>query len=211
MCGMGETVATSSPTLVLSPSPSKSQDALNNSEAQFVVKPPTNANPSDVDVTSQSGPISFTMFEQMFNGNLLLGKGTESNIFATRDEWVVHCFTDMRGVIHPPFLEAECKSPNPVISLQRNYWEMPRRKVKHEPFTIEERGNMLSLKIHILREDLINELREPEMSVTESEDIVTIELLEDGTVDTRVQEVEIHLSEDTLSIILDVSCKGLGQ
>ncbi|KAH0743068.1 hypothetical protein KY290_031061 [Solanum tuberosum] len=31
----------------------------------------------------------------------------------------------------------------------------------------------------------------------------------DGTIDTRVQEVEIHLSQDTLSNILDVPCKGI--
>ncbi|KAK4731272.1 hypothetical protein R3W88_024260 [Solanum pinnatisectum] len=43
------------------------------------------------------------------------GKGTESNILTAGEEWVVQSLTTLKGDIHPPFSEFECKSPDPVL------------------------------------------------------------------------------------------------
>ncbi|KAK4713522.1 hypothetical protein R3W88_019429 [Solanum pinnatisectum] len=51
-----------------------------------MVKPSTNENLADPDVTSQPGPISSIMFERLFDGDLLVERGTKSKILATGGE-----------------------------------------------------------------------------------------------------------------------------
>ncbi|KAG5585034.1 hypothetical protein H5410_045468 [Solanum commersonii] len=107
-----------SPTLILS-----SLSALNHSEAQSVVKPFDYVPALELYVTSQPGHVSSVMSERLFNGDLPEGKRTKSNILAAEVEWVVQSLTTLKGVIHPPFSEVECKSPDPVLNKSEPLFE----------------------------------------------------------------------------------------
>ncbi|KAH0737607.1 hypothetical protein KY290_036312 [Solanum tuberosum] len=56
------------------------------------------------------------MSERLFDGDLPEEKGTESNILATGEESVVQSLTTLKGDMHHPFSEVECKSPDPVLN-----------------------------------------------------------------------------------------------
>ncbi|KAG5579772.1 hypothetical protein H5410_050399 [Solanum commersonii] len=85
------------------------KDSLN-SEAQSVVKPATEAPTEDLDVVSQPDPISSTMYERIFYGDLPEGKGTESNILVAAEELVVQSLALLKRDMQSPFLEGECRS-----------------------------------------------------------------------------------------------------
>ncbi|KAH0633570.1 hypothetical protein KY284_036356 [Solanum tuberosum] len=98
-----------SPTLVLLDKYSK------NSEAQSIVKPTLKIPTKDLEVVSQLGHMSSTMYERLFEGDLLEGKGMKSNILATAEELVVvQSLASPRRDTQPTLLEQECRSPERV-------------------------------------------------------------------------------------------------
>lgn len=57
-------------------------------EAHSVLKAPIVDAQVKPDVVSQPGPISSTMSERLFDGDLLEERSNDSNILTVKDEWV---------------------------------------------------------------------------------------------------------------------------
>ncbi|KAH0644900.1 hypothetical protein KY284_032784 [Solanum tuberosum] len=96
-----------SPTLVLS------GDKSQNLEAQSVIKPSADPPTEELEVLSRG--VSSIMFERLFDGDLLEGKGPESNILTAGAELVdVQSLASLRGDVQPTLLEQELRSPEQV-------------------------------------------------------------------------------------------------
>ncbi|KAG5630561.1 hypothetical protein H5410_002278 [Solanum commersonii] len=77
-----------------------------------VVKPTPETPTEDIEFVSQRGPVSSTMSERLFEGDLPKGKGMESNLLASAEELVVvQSLASLKRDIQPTHLEQECKSP----------------------------------------------------------------------------------------------------
>ncbi|KAH0729730.1 hypothetical protein KY290_000858 [Solanum tuberosum] len=68
----------------------------------------------DLEFVSQPGPVSSTMYERLFEGDLPKGKGMESNLLAATEEVVVQSLASLKRDIQPTLLEQECRSPKQV-------------------------------------------------------------------------------------------------
>ena len=68
------------------------------------------SNPKDWKVSFQPFPVSSTMFEQLFDWDLLVDKCAEFNILKANKKWVVQNLTNMKGDIQPSFSDMEWKS-----------------------------------------------------------------------------------------------------
>ncbi|WMV45940.1 hypothetical protein MTR67_039325, partial [Solanum verrucosum] len=84
-----------------------------------VVKPVVGVPNEDIDVTSQRELVSSMISERLFDGDLSKRKGTESNILAKGEEWVVKSLATLKGDIQPPFSEAYYKSSDLVLNISR--------------------------------------------------------------------------------------------
>ncbi|KAG5605230.1 hypothetical protein H5410_026722 [Solanum commersonii] len=94
-----------SPTMVLS------LDGSTSSKARSVSQPSVEKQPLEPELLSQPAPVSFIMFERLFNGDLPIEKGVESNILTVGEEWILQTLAGMKGDIHHPFFDLELPDP----------------------------------------------------------------------------------------------------
>ncbi|KAG5579790.1 hypothetical protein H5410_050417 [Solanum commersonii] len=92
-------------------------------QTDSLVKPTSSAPNEELDVTSQPRLVSSMMFERLFAGDLSKGKGTETNILAISEDWLVQSLMSLKRVIQPPFFEVECKSPDPVLNRSKTVFD----------------------------------------------------------------------------------------
>lgn len=124
-----------SPTLAIAHSHGSSPNASTHSRDNSVLHP-INLEPSiDHSSNFQPGPVSSTMSERHFDGDLTKERVTGSNILAAADEWVVDILTGMKGDgIRPPFSDLEAKSPySPVVQSKPIFDQTPRTELTQVP------------------------------------------------------------------------------
>ncbi|KAH0669298.1 hypothetical protein KY285_023457 [Solanum tuberosum] len=92
-----------SPTLVLS------LDGSTHSEARSVSQPSVEKQTLEPEVSSQPALVSSIMFERLFDGDLPIEKGVESNILTVGEEWIVQSLAGIKGDIHHSYFDLEYK------------------------------------------------------------------------------------------------------
>ncbi|KAG5579663.1 hypothetical protein H5410_050290 [Solanum commersonii] len=158
VCGVGETRESVTPhTEVL--------------ESPPVVKPVIKTPTEDLEVGSQPGPVSSTMSERLFEGDLPEGKGINSNILADVEELVVaHSLASLRGYTQTSLLEEECRSPEQVPHSVNPMFDQtpetmgvdnlehtdaaPKEKFEEEPTESKKKRKGKMLKKESVRQDI---------------------------------------------------------
>ncbi|KAH0722334.1 hypothetical protein KY290_005014 [Solanum tuberosum] len=99
---------------------------------------------------SNDDPVSSTMSDRIFDGDLPKGKETEPNILLAAEELVVQSLASLRRVIQSPFLEGECRSLEQVPQWVQPVFDKTPKPVGVTSEADDEEELILHLRLEVL-------------------------------------------------------------